>query len=268
MHKVINTFIFAASISTLISLSPVDSSAMPKAGNAPPEAQTISGTVVETMNSSGYTYLLVASGAGENWVAVPETTVEQGATVHYYEGMMMREFTSKGLGKTFDSIIFSSGLGTAPESGSAAPASDDSFAAAINNEQSKSQARPAPLPESSGGSSGAVVPFSEIVVEKSEAANGYKIEEIFAKAIDLNGKKIQVRGKVVKFSPMIMGTNWLHIQDGSGNPMHNSHDLVITSDETVDVGQVVVLEGILSSEKDFGAGYKYAAIIEKATVVK
>jgi hypothetical protein len=33
-------------------------------------------------------------------------------------------------------------------------------------------------------------------------------------------------------------------------------------------GDVVMVEGILSVDRDFGAGYRYPAIIEKATVTK
>ena len=65
-----------------------------------------------------------------------------------------------------------------------------------------------------------------------------------------------------------MGKNWIHLQDGTGDPMHNSHDLVVTSAENVEVGNIVTLEGTLAAEKDFGAGYKYDAIIEDAVVIK
>jgi hypothetical protein len=61
-----------------------------------------------------------------------------------------------------------------------------------------------------------------------------------------------------------MGKNWLHLQDGTGNPLQNSHDLVLTTSETVAVDTVVTMEGVLAADKDFGAGYKYAAIMEQA----
>ena len=119
----------------------------------------------------------------------------------------------------------------------------------------------------SGGSTGAVAPLQEgVAVPKAD--NGYTIEEIFTKAGELDGKKVRLQGKVVKFSPNIMGTNWVHLQDGTGNPMQNTHDLVVTTGETVEVNSVVILEGTLAKDKDFGAGYKYAAIVEKAAVIK
>ena len=34
------------------------------------------------------------------------------------------------------------------------------------------------------------------------------------------------------------------------------------------MNSVVTLEGTLAADKDFGAGYKYAAIIEQAALIK
>ncbi len=122
--------------------------------------------------------------------------------------------------------------------------------------------------EKSGGSLGAIAPLEDIAIEKAAAANGYTVAEIFAKAKELDGQKVQVHGKVVKFSPKIMGKNWIHLQDGTGDPMQNTHDLVATSAEIVELGSIVTLEGTLAAEKDFGAGYKYAAIVEDAAIIK
>ena len=241
--------------------------AMPKADPAA-NTPTASGTVIETMDASGYTYMLVETATGQNWVAIPATKIEKGSAVSYYEGMVMKDFASKTLNRTFASVIFSPGLAQSPDASAQplAQATDDSFAAAVEAE--KGIASPAPPMAPSSGSSGAVVPLEEIAIEKSSAANGYSVEEVFTKAGELNGQKIQVRAKVVKFSPLIMGKNWIHLQDGTGNPMHNSHDLVVTTSETVEVESVVVVEGVLAADKDFGAGYKYAAIIEDAAVIK
>lgn len=232
---------------------------------------TASGTVVETMNSAGYTYMLVEKGTGKTWVAIPATTVAKGDKVDYYQGMVMEKFTSKTLNRTFDNLVFSPGL-VGQKTGMAQqpaqqPASNDSFTAAVNAEKNAGQA-PAPVMQKSAGSAGAIAPLEEISIAKSTAANGYTVGEIFAKAKELNGKKVQVHGKVVKFSPMIMGKNWIHLQDGTGNPMQNSHDLVVTTKESVEVGAIVTVEGVLAADKDFGAGYKYAAIIEDASIIK
>lgn len=77
-----------------------------------------------------------------------------------------------------------------------------------------------------------------------------------------------VKGQVVNISPNIMGKNWIHIQDGTGDAAKNTHDLVVTSAVLVERGAVVSLEGVLAADKDFGFGYRYDVIIENAVVVK
>ena len=259
---VIATFLFSAGpIATVQNVL-----AMPSA-TAPADARAITGTVLETMNASGYTYMLIETNSQQNWVAIPETTVAKGAQVSYLEGMAMSNFTSKTLDRTFDSIIFSPGLASQDQLQQKKPAAnDDSFSAALNAE--RGAAVSAPAMTASGGSSGAIIPLQEISVEKSTAENGYSVEEIFAKAKDLNTKKVRVQGKVVKFSPNIMSRHWVHLQDGTGNPMDNTHDLVVTTAEQLTVDSIVTMEGVLAAEKDFGAGYKYTVIIEEASVIK
>ncbi|TKB23777.1 DNA-binding protein [Desulfopila sp. IMCC35006] len=261
-------FIFAVLFSVTPLLLANQLMAMPKSA-APLNIPTISGTVIETMNASGYTYMLVESGATKTWVAIPATPVEKGAAIEYYKGMVKKNFTSKTLDRTFDTVVFSSGLAgqkteTAPQP--VIEKENDSFSAAVKAE--KTDTKIAPAMEMSGGSLGAIAPLEDISIEKAAAANGYTVEKIFTDAKELAGKKIQVHGKVVKFNPLIMGKNWIHLQDGTGNPMQNSHDLVVTSSETVEVGSIVTIEGVLAANKDFGAGYKYAAIVEDAAIIK
>ena len=72
----------------------------------------ISGKVIETMDSGGYTYVQLDDGTGAAWAAVPQTTVSVGAegTV---TGSIMNDFPSSSLGRTFAAIIFSDGIQTA-----------------------------------------------------------------------------------------------------------------------------------------------------------
>lgn len=233
----------------------------------------ISGKIIETMHVAGYTYLHLDTALGMQWVAIPETEVKQGTSVKCKEGVVMKDFVSKSLNRSFETIIFSPGLmeNSAPlHKEIIDEQTRDSFAAAVQAEQqTPTKAVTLQTMEGgSGGSIGAVVPYTEINIEKAATKNGYTVDEIYTKAKELTGSIIQVRGKVMKFSPMIMGKNWIHIQDGTGDPMQNSHDLVITSSETVEEGDIVTLEGLLATEKDFGAGYSYTAIVEQATIVK
>jgi len=237
---------------------------------------SVSGKILETMDSGGYTYLLVKTASGEQWVAIPETEATVGEEISYFEGMVMKNFTSKTLNRTFPSIIFSSGLAgnehpaaaSAQTEGSAA----DSFSAAVAAEKQAAQTSAAePSQEmrmgTSGGSAGAVTPQQDIKVEKAAGENSFTVGEIFAQAKQLQGQKVRVRGQVMKVSPNIMGRHWIHLQDGTGDAMQNSHDLVFTSQELVEEGSIVTLEGVLAADKDFGAGYKYAAIVEKSVII-
>lgn len=238
----------------------------------PPQAENsteiLEGRVVETMNSSGYTYMLVSSGGLQQWVAIPETAVAKGDRVRYHQGMTMNDFHSKTLNKTFASILFSAGLAEGSKQAEQAPTATagDSFASALKSEQ---QATPIAVTPgaTSGGSVGAVVPLEEIAIPKADGGNAYAVGEVFAQAKELHNRKVRVRGKVVKVSAAIMGRNWVHLQDGSGDPLSNSHDLVFTGEMAPEVGAIVVLEGVLAADKDFGAGYAYKAIVEQAAII-
>ncbi|MCF6186698.1 MAG: DNA-binding protein [Desulfobulbaceae bacterium] len=248
------------------------------------DGKTIKGEVLETMNSGGYTYIQVKAPEGEVWVAMPETKVEKGQQVVCNPGMAMTNFQSKSLNRTFDTIIFSSGLGNGNQAANphgsgagmaAAPAAGSAtFADAMQAERGAGMGgAPAmggtPLDSAMAGASGStsnIVPSKEITVEKAPGKNAYTVGEIFEKGKNLNNKKIAVRGKVVKVSKMIMGKNWLHIQDGTGNPMQNTHDLVVTTMAEPALDSVVIIEGTLHANKDFGAGYKYDVIIEDADI--
>ena len=226
----------------------------------------LTGTVRETMNAAGYTYLQVDSAAGPVWVAIPEGTVTKGQQVTCLPGMVMENFASKTLGRTFPTIVFSPGLQPAAAQAAApvpAAAVGDKaagdFSAALQAEAAApagGAANGAELKGESGGSLGAVVPSADVNVHKATGENSRSVGECFAQAKELDGKKVRVRGKVMKVSRLIMGKNWLHLQDGTGNPMQNRHDLVVT------------IEGVLAANRDFGAGYKYEVIVEDARVEK
>ncbi|HIJ97077.1 MAG TPA: hypothetical protein HPP94_15340 [Desulfuromonadales bacterium] len=74
--------------------------------------EVISGKVLETMDSGGYTYILIACGDKKVWGAVPTMEVKVGQEVELLPGQTMTNFNSKSLNKTFDSVIFSTGAVT------------------------------------------------------------------------------------------------------------------------------------------------------------
>lgn len=210
----------------------------------------ITGKVLETMDSGGYTYAHLDLGAmGKVWAAGPLTKLEVGSTVGFKGGTEMRGFESKTLNRTFDSIYFveafQGGGAPAPAAAPAAPAGAASMPAQAG--------APHPSPTVDVGS-----------IAKAEG--GLTVEEVFAQAAALNGKEVVLRAKVVKYNGGIMGKNWLHVQDGTGAA--GTNDLTVTTSAPAELGQVLLIKGTLATGKDFGAGYKYAVLIEDATLTQ
>jgi len=198
-----------------------------------PTMQGLSGKVVETMNSGGYTYALLDKGGVKTWVALPQTQIAIGSEIACQPGMVMSNFNSTSLNRTFESIVFSQGL---ISTGAPAPAASASTEA--------------------------------IKVSKAEGPNANTIGEIFEKKGSLANTPVEVQAKVVKVSRGIMGKTWLHLQDGTGSQAEGTNDLVVTTDSVPvpEVGAVVTIKGNLSLDRDFGAGYRYGVIVEGAEV--
>ena len=99
----------------------------------------------------------------------------------------------------------------------------------------------------------------------AQAEGGKTVAGVFADKDALAGQKVTVRGKVVKVNAGILGTNWLHVRDGSGG--EGTNDLTVTTAGTVpNVGDTVLLTGTVALNKDFGMGYAYDVIVEEAEV--
>lgn len=213
-------------------------------GAATPAVQAdagLSGKVAETMDASGYTYVLVDNGTEQIWVAGPQTAVKVGDEVYIPEGSAMPNFESKTLGRTFEQIIFASAIMVG--------GADQSMAAGA-------------VPGAKPQAAAAAVPVDFSGLKKPEG--GKNVAEVFAGRQGLNGKNVVLRGKVVKFMSGIMGKNWLHVKDGTGAP--GTDDLVVTTQAEAKVGDTVLINGTFAADKDFGSGYRYDAIVEDAQV--
>jgi hypothetical protein len=112
---------------------------------------------------------------------------------------------------------------------------------------------------------GAAPPAVEPV---SPPPGGMAIADVWARRAELGDREVTVRGQVVKVNTQIMGRNWVHLQDGSGSEADGTHDLTITTDAQVAAGDTVTFTGVLAVDKDFGAGYVYAAILENGRIVR
>jgi len=226
------------------------------AGSEAP-AGAITGKVAETMDAAGYTYVKLATSAGDIWAAVPQTKVAVGSTVSLVGNMTIDNFESKTLKRKFDHIIFGqiAQPGQPPVAmASAAPAPAPG---GMSNPHSN-------MPPSANAPK---VDLNNIKVEKASGADAKTVAELYA-AKSYKDAPVVVRGKVVKFLPSIMGKNWLHLRDGSGSNKSADNDLVVTTNDSAAVGDVVTVKGTVRRDKDFGAGYTYSVIVEEASVSK
>ncbi|AMV71340.1 hypothetical protein JCM30471_31770 [Desulfuromonas carbonis] len=212
---------------------------------AAPAAKGKSGTVLETMNSGGYTYVQVDTGTEKIWAAAPEFQVKVGDAVVVPEGMAMANYHSKTLDRDFEMVYFVDGImvGGAEAMAQAAQMPENH---PVANERTKVDAAPVDLKG----------------ITKAEGGN--TVADVFTNKEQLVGKEVKIRGKVVKFSPEIMGKNWIHLQDGTGAA--GSNDLTVTTNVAAKVGDTVLVVGKVVADKDFGYGYKYDVILEDAQV--
>jgi hypothetical protein len=214
-----------------------------------PEVPGKAGKVVETMNSGGYTYVQVDTGKEKIWVAAPECAVKVGDPVVVPQGLPMVNFHSSTLNRTFKLVYFVSAIG---RQGTPAGLSTGSKGPS--------------LPQMPPGHPPAVikagVDFSGILKPRG----GLTVSEVVTGKNGLAGKQVVLRGKVVKFMPRIMGKNWLHVQDGTGSLGTNDLTVTVAPETVAKVGDTVLVKGVVTTDKDFGYGYKYAVILEDAQV--
>ncbi len=190
--------------------------------------------VQEVLQTTSYTYLLVKENDNTKWLAIPKIEANAGETYFYQGGNEMKDFKSSQLNRTFESVLFLGGVVKADEMG-----------------KNKKDA-----------STGKAKTFAKLELNLEPVEGGVTIADLYANKSEYAGKVIKVKGQVVQFSSSIMGRNWIHLQDGTE---HNGvFDLVITSKSDISVGDVVVLEGKISLDKDFGYGYFYELIMEDA----
>ncbi len=210
----------------------------------------VRGEVLETMNAGGYTYVFMETGQDQRWVAALETPVAVGDIVQTDQGMAMNGFTSKTLNRTFNVVYFVGSLQNL-SGGSPPPAQ-------------ASGEMPAGHPDISGAGGAVAAAPSGPDIEAFE--EGKDIAYVYANKDELAGNEITLRGKVVKYNPGILGWNFIHIQDGSGDTGAGDNDLIVTTKANAAVGDTVVLTGNIVLDKDFGAGYSYPVLLEDARV--
>jgi uncharacterized protein YggU (UPF0235/DUF167 family) len=205
------------------------------AGPAPapssPASETLQGEVLEAKTVEPYTYLRVRTAKGDVWAAVPQAPVRPGSKVTIFDPAEMRDFQSRGLNRTFDSIYFGV-LGVE-----------------------------AHAPAATGAANQPVVE----PVAKAEGRDAKTVAEVVSGRLALRDKSVTVRARVDRVNSNVMGKNWIHLRDGSGTPAEGNYDLVVTSKESPQVGKVVVARGVVRADIDVGAGHAFKVIVEDAS---
>lgn len=201
------------------------------------DARTIE--VLEVLPTDKYVYLKSKEGDEEFWVAVIKQEVSVGDKYFFKGGLLKTNFESKEYNRVFDKVYLVSRLIPVD------PQKKD-----LKNNQVK-------------------VGNSEQNIKAFDGPIKHKEGSITIKALTdnpekYNNKKIQLTGKCVKLNPNIMGRNWIHLQDDT----NNDYDLVVTMDVAVPVGHVVTVSGMVTLNKDFGAGYKYDLIVENGELIR
>jgi hypothetical protein len=212
---------------------------MIEGANNPKPANLLRGEVLERIDADRYSYLRLSTPSGEVWAAVLKAEVQVGDEVLVVNPMPMDGFESKTLNRTFEQIVF----GTLFEGEETQKVLMDAHAGVSETAN-----------------------IGPIEVDKASGPDGRTVAEIFAGKQDLNGRKVAVRGRVTKVNAKILERTWIHIQDGSGDTKANNNDLVVTSQASPSVGDTVLVEGTLRTNKNYGMGMVFAVIVEDARV--
>ena len=191
--------------------------------------------VQEVIQATSYTYLKVKEADSEFWMAIAKRQIEAGTTISFAGGLEMKNFESKDLQRTFETIYFVDRIVSG-----GTPAT----------QQSMSMPRPM-KPE---------LEKKEVSIEPAEG--GITIAELFTNRDSYADKTVLIKGQVTKVNRAIMNKNWVHLQDGTGDS--GGFDLTVTTEEDVNVGDVVTFEGKITLNKDFGSGYSYEVLMEQA----
>ena len=202
-------------------------------GGAAADLHTV--VVQEVIQATSYTYLKAKEADSEFWIAITKREIEAGATISFAGGLEMKNFQSKDLQRTFETVYF---VDRVVSGGSPASQPPVNMPHQMKPELEK----------------------KEVSIEPAEG--GITIAELFTNRDSYAEKTVLIKGQVTKVNRAIMDRNWVHLQDGTGDS--GSHDLTITTDEEVNVGDVVTFEGKITLNKDFGSGYSYEVLMEQA----
>ncbi len=231
------------SLILLMGLAACNSTNEPKKVAAKDENPNHEVTVMDIQQTSSYSYFLVKEKYDEFWIATDKAEdIAMGDVIYYLDPMLMKNFTSKELDRVFEEIYFVNKISKQP-----IDPQKEWFDQAHNSKTATG---------------------SPMEIDLEPLAGERTIMQIYKDKEQLAGQLVKVKGVVVKFNERIMNTNWVHVQDGSGDVHDKNFDMTLTTNDYVNLGDTVVFEGTLAVDKDFGAGYFYKVIIENSALIK
>jgi hypothetical protein len=108
--------------------------------------------------------------------------------------------------------------------------------------------------------------FFTLALNATAADDLKTIAAVYENGEALAGKTVSVQGKVVKVVKGIKKRNFIHIQDGTGDAKAETDDLAGTTRQLANVGDQVILTGVVVINRDFGGGYLFPRLLEEVTV--
>lgn len=213
-----------------------------KTEQAPSKSNVHKIVVKDIIDAGTYVYLEVSEDGKEYWMAIPSRKVDKGGTYYFSGGMVMKDFESEQLERTFDYITFVEGISESKEA-----TTQPKMSSAHEHDHTAEQPK-------------------KIDIQIEKAKNGISIGELYEGKSSFKGKEVIVRGKVVKVNNGILDRNWIHIVDGTS--FNDKSDLTITTSETIKVGSTVTVKGTVTLDKDFGYGYVYNLLIENGEIIE
>jgi len=193
------------------------------------------GEIIETMDTGNYTYILVKTADKNVWAAAEQFGAVVGSRVAVPKGMLVKNFESPTLNRTFDEVYFA-----------------DSVEVLAPGDAIESKPEAAPV-------KGEV----EVI---NQPENGMTVAEINQRRSELAGSTVTVRGRVTKYTERVMGQNWLHIADGSSSGKEN--DLTVSTPDAARLGDIVTVTGPVVIDEDLGSGYFYPVMIKGGSVAR
>ena len=214
------------------------------------------GTVMEVIDAGRHIYISVKTGEKLVWIAVADFDGKPGDEVLVPPGVPVSDLHSEKLNRSFKMIYF---VGNIHKVDKNAAGNEKSILPESHSTTSPTQNRMI-HPSMEDLTAGPAVDIGKV----EKAKGGKTVFEIISESKNLAGKNILVRAKVTRFKPNIMGKNWLHVRDGSGDKGQN--DLVVTTGDKARIGDLILIRGIVSVDRDFGFGKKYPVIVENAKI--